>query len=177
MRTKEQWRKTRPTNSLSWRLITMTDSSILKLNWTHDELPFSCSFSQSVSLSGVNDHHKVISSSRWAPVSVAPPSAWSFLCSVHVPNLCPGTVQHVSSREQGGFSSGLQRISESYWRDTWRHLSSGRFPGCCCYCCVCASCWSSGTVCTSAPERIRRTGETFEMIKAWRVSELFSLTS
>lgn len=47
----------------------------------------------------------------------------------------------------------LQRPSESYWRDTWRHLSSALFPGRCC-CCACAYCQSSDTACTWSPEEI-----------------------
>ena len=46
-----------------------------------------------------------------------------------------------------------QRLSESYWRDTWRHLSSALFPGRCC-CCACAYCQSSDTACTWSPEEI-----------------------
>lgn len=50
----------------------------------------------------------------------------------------------------------LQKLSESYWRDTWHRLSSGPFPGrCCCY--ACASYRSSGTVCTSLPEGMKST--------------------
>lgn len=51
-------------------------------------------------------------------------------------------------------SSRLQEPSESYWRDTWRHLSWGPSPGRCC-CCACASYRSSDTACTLSPERMK----------------------
>ena len=53
--------------------------------------------------------------------------------------------------------------NESYWRDTWRRLSSAPSPGrCCCCCCACASYQSSDTTCTLSPARVKnRAGHLF----------------
>ena len=118
----------------------------------------------------------------WSLVSAPPPhclcgSSW---CRPHaeftspLTNLSPGTVhtlalfapqsektatnkvhRHRSETREcsGSPPSRLQKPSESYWRDTWRHPSSALFPGRCC-CCACAYCQSSDTACTWSPEEI-----------------------
>lgn len=62
-------------------------------------------------------------------------------------------VHEAAQRQESASSSRLQRPSESYWRDTWHHPSSGLSPDRCC-CCACASYRSSDTACTLSPERI-----------------------
>jgi len=113
-----------------------------------------------------------ITTTCWSLVSAAPPSLWSSACFGHAivfstrpTNLNQAQFTHIlccwSSRQtavnkvqEEAPGSRPQRLSESYWRDTWRRLSSEPFPGHCC-CCACAFYQSSGTACALSPERIR----------------------
>lgn len=64
----------------------------------------------------------------------------------------PDKVHDVAQRQLCAVVSPLQllKLSESYWRDTWHHLSSAPFPGHCC-CCACASYQNSDTAYALSP--------------------------